>query len=152
MPTSKAPTKGIGTGHRKKTVVKMSECEECKADPQTVMRVQNLAKMISQGKSRETIQNFVMENYNVGQRQAINYYSAAVRYLLPENEEEYRKGLIQTNIERLENIAETCIENNNYKDAIAAIKEINNIVNPNKNQVTIGKNNLGEEIIQINFD
>lgn len=145
-------TKGKGTGYRAKTKISMRPSEEWSAEPQTELRVQELARMITEGGSRSEIQKYAEEKYEVQPRQARAYYAAACRYLVPDDEEKFRKEMVHKNISRLENIAEKCLKDRNYQCAVAAIKELNNVLNPNKNSVTIAKNNLGEEMIQISFD
>lgn len=144
-------TKGKGNGYRDKTLISMRPSEEWSAEPQTQERVLKVAKMITAGKSRETIQAFIKKNFKVEERQARAYYGAAMRYLLPDDEEEYRNTLIQANLSRLETIVEKCMSGKDYRDAIAAIKEMNNVIAP-RNNVTIAKNKEGDEVISISFD
>lgn len=113
--------------------------EQWTTTPQTTEKIISLAKMISEGMSRKNLQEWIMANYGVGDRQARAYYSAALRYLIPDNEEEYKRGLIQANINRLETIIERTMAegSTDYKSAIAAIKEINRLVAPNENSIEV---------------
>lgn len=113
--------------------------EQWATTPQTIERVTSLAKMLSEGMSRKNAQEWIMTNYDVSARQARAYYSAALRYLIPDNEEEYKRGLIQSNIDRLETIIERTMAEGSadYKSAIAAIKEINRLVAPNENSIEV---------------
>ena len=113
--------------------------EQWTTTPQTIERITALAKMISEGMSRKNVQEWIMTHYDVSARQARAYYSAALRYLIPDNEEEYKRGLIQSNIERLETIIERTMAEGSadYKSAIAAIKEINRLVAPNENSIEV---------------
>ena len=113
--------------------------EQWTTTPQTTEKIISLAKMISEGMGRKSAQEWIMANYGVGDRQARAYYSAALRYLIPDNEEEYKKGLIQANINRLETIIERTMAEGSadYKSAIAAIKEINRLVAPNENSIEV---------------
>lgn len=113
--------------------------EQWTTTPQTIERVTSLAKMISEGMSRKNVQEWIMTHYDVSGRQARAYYSAALRYLIPDNEEEYKRGLIQANINRLETIIERTMAEGSadYKSAIAAIKEINRLVAPNENSIEV---------------
>ena len=113
--------------------------EQWTTTPQTIERITALAKMISEGMSRKNVQEWIMAHYDVSARQARAYYSAALRYLIPDNEEEYKRGLIQSNIERLETIIERTMAEGSadYKSAIAAIKEINRLVAPNENSIEV---------------
>lgn len=103
----------------------------------TVQRVMEIAKRISDGESRMGLQQWIQENWQVGDRQARAYYSAAARYLIPENEEEYRRTIIQANLNRLETIVESTMRGQNYKDAISAIKEINKMLGVGGNSIEV---------------
>ena len=113
--------------------------EQWTTTPQTIERIISVAKMISEGMSRKNAQEWIMAHYDVSGRQARAYYSAALRYLIPDNEEEYKRGLIQANINRLETIIERTMAEGSadYKSAIAAIKEINRLVAPNENSIEV---------------
>lgn len=119
--------------------IMLKPSDEWKANPQTIERVTNLAKMLSKGMSRKSAQEWIMTHYDVSARQARAYYTAALRYLIPDNEEEYKRGLIQSNIDRLETIIERTMAEGSadYKSAIAAIKEINRLVAPNDNSIEV---------------
>ena len=119
--------------------IMLKPSDEWKANSQTIERVTNLAKMLSEGMSRKSAMEWIMTNYGVGDRQARAYYTAALRYLIPDNEEEYKRGLIQANINRLETIIERTMAEGSadYKSAIAAIKEINRLVAPNENSIEV---------------
>ena len=119
--------------------IMLKPSDEWKANPQTIERVTAIAKMLSEGMSRKNAQEWIMTHYDVSGRQARAYYSAALRYLIPDNEEEYKRGLIQSNIERLETIIERTMAEGSadYKSAIAAIKEINRLVAPNENSIEV---------------
>ena len=119
--------------------IMLKPSDEWKANPQTIERVTNLAKMLSEGMSRKNAQEWIMTHYDVSGRQARAYYNAALRYLIPDNEEEYKRGLIQSNIDRLETIIERTMAEGSadYKSAIAAIKEINRLVAPNENSIEV---------------
>ena len=146
-------SKGIGVGHRQPTDIIMKPCDGARksSDPLTIVRVQTLADMLSTGASRQTIVQFCCDNFGIGQRQAYDYYNAALRYMMPAEEDEFRKALLMTNINRLEKIIEDALTDKQRMVAIAAIKEMNNVLSP-KNSVTIARNDKGEEIINITFD
>lgn len=151
----KTTTKGIGVGKRAKTTVSMRPSDEWSAEPQTIMRVDEIAQMISDGKSRKTIQQYIKDNYGVKERQARAYYTAALRLLIPDESEydEYRKGLIQANIDRLEKIIERSITGNTQDMKVAkdCISELNKMMGlGDKTNIMINKNNEEETfIIQI---
>ena len=150
----KNSTKGIGVGKRAKTTVTMRPSEEWSAEPQTIMRVDEIAQMISDGKSRTTIQNYIKENYGVQDRQARAYYNAALRLLIPDEDkyDEYRKALIQANIDRLEKMIEKMIDGNrdDMKLAKECIAELNKLIGMgDKTNIMINKNDEETFIIQI---
>ena len=151
----KTSTKGIGVGKRAKTTVSMRPSEEWSAEPQTIMRVDEIAQMISDGKSRTTIQNYIKDNYGVQDRQARAYYNAALRLLIPDEDkyDEYRKALIQANIDRLEKMIEKMIDGNrdDMKLAKECIAELNKLIGMgDKTNIMINKNDDEETfIIQI---
>lgn len=151
----KTSTKGIGVGKRAKTTVTMRPSEEWSAEPQTIMRVDEIAQMISDGKSRTTIQNYIKDNYGVQDRQARAYYNAALRLLIPDEDkyDEYRKALIQANIDRLEKMIEKMIDGNrdDMKLAKECIAELNKLIGMgDKTNIMINKNDDEETfIIQI---
>jgi hypothetical protein len=94
----------------------------------TVQRVMQIAERVSKGESRMGLQRWMMESWGIGDRQARAYYMAAVRYLTPDDEDGYRNGLIQANLNRLENIVQDTMTGRNYRDAITAIKELNRML------------------------
>jgi hypothetical protein len=91
----------------------------------SVHRVIEIAKMLSKGKSRQSVIDYAMSTYQINETQAKRYYSAATKYLLPEDMDEFRKGLIQANMERLEHIIEKCMEQGQWKVAREAIDSLN---------------------------
>ena len=109
--------------------------QEWKAEPATIQRVQEIARRMSEGESRMRLENWMMENWEIGDRQARAYYSAAARYLIPDDEEDYKKGLIQANLNRLEDIVERTMTADDYKNAIQAIKEINRVLGAGEKNV-----------------
>lgn len=108
---------------------------EWKAEPATIQRVQEIARRMSEGESRMRLENWMMENWEIGDRQARAYYSAAARYLIPDDEDDYKKGLIQANLNRLEDIVERTMTADDYKNAIQAIKEINRVLGAGEKNV-----------------
>lgn len=95
-----------------------------KTEAQVIM----LSKEITKGMSRARAIEYAMTNFHVGPDQAANYYKAAMRYLLPEDMEEYRKNLCQANIDRLERIIDKAMENEQWKIAREAIDSLNKML------------------------
>lgn len=116
----------------------------------TIQRVMQIAERVSKGESRMGLQQWMQENWKIGDRQARAYYMAAVRYLIPDNEDEYRKGLIQANLNRLETIVENTMNGKNYQAAIQAIREINRVLGVEaKNTVEVATE--GPAVFKISF-
>ena len=108
--------------------------------PTTLMRLQDVASQLSEGKSRATIIQYMQEKYDIAYDTAKDYYIDGVKYLLPADENEYRKELIQVNIERLEAIYERAMAEGDYKNAKDAISELNKMTGCGKEGITVGIN------------
>lgn len=115
----------------------------------------HVLEMLGEGKSRTDIVKALQEE-GMCYDAALRYYRTALEGLSPEGIDEYRKGLIQVNLDRLEKIISKTIDSNDAqtlrvaKDCISEINKI--ILGGNQNKITIAKNNEGEEIIDITFD
>lgn len=96
----------------------------------TETRVRELAKMLTKGKSGESIIDYCCKTYNIMPSQAKQYYFAALNYLKPKDENEFRNGLIATNMKRLETIIEKVMseDKQNLKLAKEAISELNKML------------------------
>lgn len=125
------------------------------ADPSTIMRIQEAAKMLSKGKSRATIMQHLMDTYSLANSTAAVYYAQAVKFLLPDNEDEYKDQLIRANVTRLETIYEKAMERGDYKNAREAIAELNKMAGLHKEGISVGISNDKENDTQqviIHFD
>ena len=123
--------------------------------PETIRRVTEAAKMISEGKSQMTVVSHFMDTYGLEVDQAKNYWQAGARFLCPEDPDEYKKSLIETNIRRLEKIVEEGMkDNSNLKVAREAIAELNKMLGITTTGVQVGvrtdKNNDTTEVV-VNF-
>ena len=111
--------------------------------------------MLSKGKSRATIIQHLIDTYGYSPQTAARYYESAVIYLVPDNDEEYRRNLIKANTTRLETIYERAMEERQYKVAREAIAELNKMAGIKGEGVQIGvqtdKQNDTQQII-IKFD
>lgn len=123
----------------KASQISMRPSEEWLPETQTEKRVLDVAQLITKGWSRSSVQTYIRENFKVGERQARAYFSAAIRFLMPDDMEKYRAELIQQNISRLETIVEETMKDDsrNYNAAISAIKELNNLINPYRNNIEV---------------
>lgn len=116
-----------------------------------------ICEWVSRGKSRKEVIE-LLENEGMTYTSAEKLYYTALKDLAPEPNlfDDYKKGIIQQNLNRLEKIVSDCIEGNVGEKTVAlrAIDTLNKMlgVYNENNSVTIAKNNKGEEIIQITFD
>lgn len=121
--------------------------------PSVELMILDVAKMIAEGKSRQTCIQYVQEVRGVCLDQAKNYYESAVNYLLPRDEESYRTKLLAINVARLERIIEKGMtDDRDLRLAKDAIAEMNKMLLPTQKGITQVKQADGSEIITINFD
>lgn len=115
-----------------------------------------VAEWISKGHTRQYCLKRLVDDgmtpYN-----AQNMYYGAMKLITPEPDlfDEYKKGIIQQNLDRLEQIVESSISGNTGEKMVAlkAIDTLNKLVGAyGENSVTIAKNKDNEEIIRITFD
>lgn len=125
------------------------------AEPATVLKIQRAAKWLAEGKSRATIIERLMDEYQITAKTASVYYADAIRFLLPEEESEYKNELIKANITRLETIYERAMATGDYKNAREAVQELNKMAGVSKEGVSIGintdKTNDTQQVV-IRFD
>ena len=93
--------------------------------PETIMKIEGAAKLISEGKSRATVIQWMQDEYGIAYDTARGYYTDAVHYLLPDNDEEFRQNLVKINYERLDKIVQESMNAGNYRVAREAIAEQN---------------------------
>ena len=147
MPTKKLP--------KVNSSINMHKGRNKGAEPATVMKVQEAAKMISAGKSRATILETLQEKYHIGYDQANHLYGAGIRFLIPEDEDEFRKELIAKNIARLEKIVEESMDARQWKIAREAIDSLNKMIGIGNGGFQVAVNNDKEnntQQIYIKFD
>ena len=102
----------------------------CKFSRAAFAKVLKISEKIGKGMSKTSLIKWIEKEYNLGHTQAYKYYNAAITYLMPDDVDEYKKQLIQTNIERLETIIEETMKAKgaSYINAIQAIKELNKML------------------------
>lgn len=105
--------------------------------PSTQFRVVQMATSLSKGMSRLNAIKKYSKEWDISEKQAEEYYCAALKYLLPLDMDEYKKGLIQANIDRLEEIIENTMNTGGvaYTNAIQAIKELNKMLGVNNDKM-----------------
>ena len=115
-----------------------------------------VAEWISKGKTRQYCMTKLQED-GMTRANASNLYYAALKSIMPDPDlfSDYKKTLMQQNIDRLENIVESSISGNTAEKALAikAIDTLNKMVQAyGDNSVKIAQNKEGEQIIRISFD
>lgn len=113
-------------------------------------RVRQMAKWIGEGKARATCIDMLMDKEQIQRRQATKAYNDALMYLCPDEDDNYRKGLIQKNFDRLEKIVEESWHMN-PRVAISAISEMNKMLHVSETNIMINKNAQGDEQVVIKF-
>ena len=122
----------------------------------TVVTHDKVMNLITQGKSRKYILEKLQEEEGLAYKSAVALYHGALREVIPDPEyfEDYKKAVVQTNIDRLEKIIDSSIDGNagDKNAAIKAIDVMNKLVGAyGENQVNIARNDKGDEVIQITF-
>lgn len=112
---------------------------------------------ISKGQTRADIVRGLVDTTGMGYKNANLIYYEALKELSPEVNmlDDYKLGIMQTNLDRLEKIINTSIDGNtgDKKVALQAIAELNKMLGISQgNNVTINKNQEGDEQIIISFD
>lgn len=116
-----------------------------------------LADYISKGHSRDECIEMLVETTEMTRGSAYNLYHKALKQLLPDPKymDDLKQTIIQQNLDRLEKIVNSSINGNTQekKVALQAIDTLNKMFGAyaDKNQVTIAKDNSGDEVIQITF-
>lgn len=112
--------------------------------------------MLAQGKTRGTIIK-TLENKGMSACNARTLYHNAIQEFAPDTNllDDYKRALIQQNLDRLERIIEETISGDTQekKVALQSIDILNKMVGVyTTDKVTIAKNGEGDEIIQISFE
>jgi hypothetical protein len=122
---------------------------------ETRVQTYSVAEMINSGMTRQEIMK-ALTDQGIAPNYASKYYYMALKDLAPTPDliDDYKKGMIQVNLDRLEKIVNETIDGNFQNKAIAlkAIEQINKMLNiTGNNEVVINKNNKGDEQIIISF-
>lgn len=115
-----------------------------------------IQEWINKGKSRQYIMDRLQED-GMTVLGAQEIYYATLKEMVPDPNlfDDYKKQVIQQNLDRLEKIVESSIDGN-YQEknvALKAIDTLNKLIGAysDSNSVTIAKDNQGQEIIRIEF-
>lgn len=145
---------------QKKAVQNPVMSQHVSLTPETELRVIEVARLICEGKSKQTCLDYIQSSQGVGIVTAKAYYNAALRWLVPDDLDEYKMGLIQANVERLEKIIEYGISKQNdskrgadyLRTAKDAIAELNRMLGVGTSKIQVAQNQKGEQIVEINFE
>ena len=124
-------------------------------DIETRVQTYSVAEMINSGMTRQEIMK-ALTDQGIAPNYASKYYYMALKDLAPEPDliDDYKKGMIQLNLDRLEKIVNETIDGNFQNKAITlkAIEQINKMLGiTDSNKVTIANNKEGDQIVQIEF-
>lgn len=113
--------------------------------------------MVDEGKSRDTIINWLQEEKGMTWGSAKNLYYETIKGMSDDTTmlDTYKASLVRTNLARLETIVENTMSGNTGEKMVAlkAIDQINKLIGAyNGNSVTIANNKEGEQIVQITFE
>ena len=125
-------------------------------DITTVTTQTQIAEWVGKGKTRTWIMDKLQEE-GMTYSAANQVYYAALKDMQPDPDllSDYKKTLIQQNLDRLERIVNDTISGNTGEKMVAlkAIDQLNKLCGAyNDNQITVARNKEGDEIIQITFD
>lgn len=110
----------------------------------TILKVEEMAKMIAKGESKEKTIEKVMKKYGLSYGRVSDLYYEAVKFLLPKDENQFRQEVQALNVERLNKIVDECMESKNWKEATKAIAELNKMAGITSNGVKVGMRTDGE--------
>lgn len=150
---SKVDASLIKPTSNKNTKVTRKEIEERGAFPATVAKVEETAKMVSKGKGRAEIIDYLQKKYDMSYETARKYFVSACHFLIPDDQGEFRQSLIKQNMERLEKIINDSLEEKQYKVAREAIAEMNKMLGVTGGQgIVINQDPAsGQQQIIVNF-
>lgn len=102
------------------------------SSPSTKVKIVEMAKKISKGWTRlEAIQWF-MENYQLSEQSASNYWNAALSYLsIKASDSEYIEEMRQRTISVLDRLVQTEIEEHRYKEANSSLELLSKLLGYN---------------------
>ena len=120
----------------------------------TAARIYELAELITKnGYGRMAIKKYAEEKYGISNTQSERYWQAALKFLMPENPEQYREALVGRNFAVLEQLLQKALDDNDTKVALDVVKVMNSLLGTGGKQVEINdKDGAGEpRTIKISF-
>lgn len=121
--------------------------------PQSMVRIREIAKKIVAGQTRLNLLDWIEETWEVGESTAEKYYNAAIAYLTPVDEENFKEKLSAKLSARYEQLYKDAYEARQYKVAREILDSLSKLYGVSGgNKVTIAENNEGDKVIQVTFD
>lgn len=118
----------------------------------TETRIRDLAdRIVNSGYTKWDAVQHCVDTYGVGKSQAIKYYYASLRYLTPDNPEQYREALIEKNFHVLETILKTALDTGNLKEANNAVRIMNEMLGVSGRSLNIKAEGDEKTTISISF-
>lgn len=121
----------------------------------TQLKIQDLACVIAEkGYGRIACKKYASEKWGMSEAQAEKYYYGALKYLRPDNPDEYREALISRNFSVLEKLLQDSIDRADTKVALDVVKVMNAMLGVGGKQVEFNEKDKdgGEKKIVISFN
>lgn len=135
--------------------IKLQTNSSSSATAATVRRVIEIADKIIQGEPRYKLLKYISKAYGVAEPQAKRYYDAALKYLVPSEEEQadFREKMRAKLLARYEELYQGAVENRNTKIAKEVLDSMAKIYGlSGGDKVSIKEDMDGSKEITISFD
>lgn len=107
-------------------------------------------RCIKLNKDDEDIINSLKYNYMLGDEECKAIFKKAKDYLKKQYKE-YAENIAEKNMLMLQQIADDCLENGQYKTAIEAVKEMNRMSGLGTGNTYVQQNNINLDNVEITF-
>jgi hypothetical protein len=136
-------------------LIKLCTTDEHGASPETVRRVLDIADMIIEGEPRYKLIERIKEKYNIKYQMAVRYYDAALRYLVPSEEEQegFREKMQAKLLARYEALYKDAVDRHSTKIAkeiLDSMAKVYGVAGGDK--VIVREDQQGNKEITISFD
>lgn len=135
--------------------IKLCPTDEHYASPETVRRVLEVADMIVDGEPRYKLIQYMKDKYELGNQSATLYYDAALRYLIPSEEEKegFREKMQAKLLSRYEKLYKEAVDRNSLKIAKEILDSMAKIYGVSGgDKVTVREDANGDKEIEIVFN
>lgn len=110
----------------------------------TMLKVEEMAKRISKGESKEKTIEYIMNKYGLSHGRCYDLYYEATKYLMPKDPERHREEIQALNTQRLNKIVDECMESKDWNNATKAIAELNKMGGVTSNGIKVGVRTDGD--------